>query len=85
MSRPSTPWDRGSLAARLGQPTEQEGSANEPRTRQEQGVRWNEKWIYRDPEGQGFDRVVLWLRADLQGVWRIGPDGGLSAEPLAEP
>ncbi|MCP3985864.1 MAG: hypothetical protein GY723_15895 [bacterium] len=73
--------DRGSIAARLGQPTEQEGSAHEPRTREEQGVRWNEKWIYRDPEHQGFDRVVLWLRSDLQGIWRVNHDGSSLREP----
>ena len=73
--------DRGELAAHFGQPTEQEGSANEPRTREEHGVRWNEKWIYRDPEGQGFDRIVLWLRADLQGIWQVKPDGSSIQEP----
>ncbi len=78
-------WDRGAVAARFGEPTDQEGSANEPRTREEHGVRWNEKWIYRDPEGQGFDRVVLWLRYDLLGVWRVRRDGAAQAEALGEP
>lgn len=80
MSRP----DRAAVAARFGEPTDQEGSANEPRTREAYGVRWNEKWIYRDPEGSGFDRVVLWHRYDLQGVWRVDRQGLPSAESLEE-
>ena len=38
---------------------------NDPRTREDFGVKWNEMWVYRDPEGEGFDRVVLWNRYDL--------------------
>jgi hypothetical protein len=73
--------DRGSVWRRLGPPTDQEGSVNDPRTREEFGVRWNEKWIYR--RGAAVDRVVLWNRYDLVGVFRIGPDGEASAERLA--
>jgi hypothetical protein len=71
--------DRGSVWKLLGAPTDQEGSVNDPRTREEHGVRWNEKWIYRGADGRSVERVVLWNRYDLLGVFRLEPDG--SAEP----
>jgi hypothetical protein len=64
----------------LGAPTDQVGSVNDPRTRVEHGVRWNEKWIYRD--GLVVVRVVLWHRYDLLGVFRVRPDGSAEPEPL---
>ena len=73
--------DRGEVWERLGAPTEQEGSVNEPRTREEHGVAWNEKWIYLAGDGTTVERVVLWNRYDLMGVYRIRPDG--TAEPEA--
>jgi hypothetical protein len=75
---------RGEVARRLGSPTDQVGSVNDPRTTEELGVKWNEKWIYRDPERKGFDRVVLWYRYDLLGVWRIARDGSATPEALPE-
>ena len=44
--------DRGRVWKQLGAPTDQEGSVNDPRTREEHGVTWNEKWIYRGEDGQ---------------------------------
>ncbi len=38
---------------------------------------WNEKWLYRDPEGSGNDRLVLWNRYDLLGVFTLKPDGSV--------
>lgn len=76
--------DRGEVAKRLGSPTDQLGSVNDPRTTEELGVKWNEKWIYRDPERKGFDRVVLWHRYDLLGVWRIEADGSAAPEALPD-
>jgi hypothetical protein len=64
----------------LGAPNDQQGSVNDPRTRQEHGVLWNEKWVYRD--GLEVIRVVLWNRYDLVGVFRIRPDGSAEAEPM---
>lgn len=64
----------------LGAPTDQVGSVNDPRTQGEHGVRWNEKWVYRD--GHMVVRVVLWNRYDLLGVFRIEPDGSAVREPL---
>jgi hypothetical protein len=75
---------RGEVAKRLGAPTEQQGSVNDPRTTEELGVKWNEKWIYRDPERRGFDRIVLWHRYDLLGLWRIARDGSATPEALPE-
>ena len=72
---------RAAVAKRLGPPTDQVGSVNDPRTHGEFGVRWNEKWIYR--EGREIVRVVLWHRYDFLGVFRVGPDGSGEPEPLA--
>jgi hypothetical protein len=65
---------------RLGAPTDQIGSVNDPRTRDEYGASWNEKWIYRN--GLAIERVVLWHRYDLLGVFRVQPDGSAVPEPL---
>jgi hypothetical protein len=67
----------------LGAPTDQIGSVNEPRTHEEYGVRWNEKWIYRAENSQEIERVVLWHRYDFQGAFRVKPDGSAEPEPLA--
>ena len=64
----------------LGAPTDQIGSVNDPRTHDEYGVAWNEKWVYRN--GLAIERVVLWNRYDLLGVFRIQPDGTAVPEPL---
>jgi len=68
----------------FGAPTDQFGSANDPRTTDEHGVRWNEKWIYRGEDGEAVDRVVLWNRYDLLGVFRISVDGEATPESLPE-
>jgi hypothetical protein len=74
--------DRASVWKLLGAPTDQEGSVNDPRTHLEHGVRWNEKWIYRGEHGLAIERVVLWNRYDLVGVFRLAPDGSAEPEPL---
>ena len=81
---PAEKPDRGVVWKRLGEPTEQVGSVNDPRSQEEHGVKWNEKWIYRDPEEAGYDRLVLWYRYDLRGIFRVHPDGSVEAEPFAE-
>jgi hypothetical protein len=73
--------DRGNLWAHFGAPSDQEGSVNDPRTREDHGVSWNEKWIYRSHDGRSIERVVLWNRYDLAGVFRIDPDGSAEPEP----
>jgi len=76
--------DRGRVWELLGAPTDQEGSVNDPRTRDEHGVRWNEKWIYRGEDGETVERIVLWNRYDLVGAFRLRPDGSAEPEPLPE-
>ena len=73
--------DRGAVWKRLGAPRDQMGSVNDPRTYDECGVRWNEKWLYADPEGEGWDRIVLWNRYDLLGVFRIDSGGTYHPDP----
>jgi hypothetical protein len=75
---------RGEVWERLGAPAEQVGSVNDPRTQEEHGVQWNEKWIYLGEDGKQVDRVVLWNRYDLMGIFRIRPDGSAEAESLPE-
>ncbi len=74
--------DRGRVWKHFGAPTDQEGSVNDPRSREEHGVRWNEKWIYRGEDGESIERLVLWHRYDLVGVFRVLPDGTAEAEKL---
>ena len=74
---------RSALWKRLGAPVDQIGSVNEPRTCEEYGVRWNEKWIYRAADGRSVERVVLWNRYDLVGVFRIARDGSAEPEPVS--
>ncbi len=76
--------DRARVWKLLGAPTDQVGSVNDPRTSEEHGVRWNEKWIYRAPEGQAIERVVLWNRYDFLGAFRMGPGGEAEPESLPE-
>ena len=75
---------RGEVWRLLGAPHDQVGSVNDPRTFEDHGVKWNEKWVYRDPDGDGSDRVVLWHRYDLRGVVKVKPDGSAEPEPLPE-
>ena len=58
---------------KLGAPTDQVGSVNDPRTHEDFGRKWNEKWIYLDEETSRVAKVVLWLRYDLVGAF--GADG----------
>ncbi len=73
--------DRGQVWKLLGAPTDQLGSVNDPRTHDEFGATWNEKWLYRG-EGRAVERVVLWNRYDLAGVFRLAPDGTATPESL---
>ena len=82
MSAAEKRLDRGVVWKLLGPPTDQVGSVNDPRTHEECGVRWNEKWIYRAPEGETVERIVLWHRYDFLGAFRVGSDGATTPEPL---
>jgi hypothetical protein len=74
--------DRGRAWQHFGAPTDQVGSVNDPRTSEEFGVKWNEKWLYRAAD-ESVAKVVLWLRYDLVGAFELAPDG--SAQPIALP
>ena len=73
--------ERREVWKRLGAPTEQVGSVNDPRTHEEFGRKWNEKWIYLDEDGKRSRRVVLWLRYDLRG--RVRRADGTPLEPIS--
>jgi hypothetical protein len=75
---------RGAVWKALGAPREQIGSVNDPRMRDEYGVRWNEKWLYPRAHADGADRVVLWKRYDLVGVFKVRPDGSFEPDPVLE-
>ena len=65
---------------RWGVPDDVVGSVNDPRTHEENGVRWNEKWIYRRDDGE--ERVVYWHRYDGRGVFLVSADGSAKRESL---
>jgi hypothetical protein len=76
--------DRARAWQLFGAPTDQEGSVNEPRIREAFGVRYNEKWSYVGEDGKRVERVVLWNRYDLAGVFRLAPDGSARPEAIPE-
>jgi hypothetical protein len=65
-----------------GAPGVQVVSINDPRTHEQCGVKWNEKWVYPRPDGS--QRVVLWNRYDLLGVFQVGADGACRPDPVLE-
>ena len=69
-----------SACERWGEPQEWEGSVNDPRTRQEHGIRYNEKWIYHLADGGR--RLLYWHRYDWRGVRVEDADGSVRDEAL---
>ena len=63
----------------FGQPHATEGSVNEPREREEHGLKFNEKWTYKQPPrdpAEAAERVIYWRRYDYVGsVVRKTTDG----------
>lgn len=61
---------RSAVVKFFGTPDRTEGSLNEPRERHQDGLTFNEMWIYkaprRDPLG-ATERAVLWRRYDYVG------------------
>ncbi len=76
-------WTRAQVWKSLGEPTAQIGSVNDPRTTQEQGCTWNEKWIYFVPGSNTVSRIVLWRRYDFQGAFRVNADASVEPETLS--
>jgi hypothetical protein len=62
---------RNAVVALLGSPERSEGSLNDPVEREENGIKFNEKWIYEhlrsDPAGVPM-RSVYWHRYDFGGT-----------------
>lgn len=80
---------RNAVVKYFGTPERTEGSVNEPRERQEQGMRFNEKWTYKRPlrdPADAVERVIYWRRYDYVGSFvRHSPDGEwVSDAKLAE-
>ena len=77
-----TPLPIGHHAARerWGLPDEVEGSVNDPRTREEHGVRWNERWVYHRTDGGR--RLVYWHRYDCRAALHESADGSVAPERL---
>lgn len=86
---------RNAVVALLGTPSRTDGSLNEPREREEDGYRFNEKWIYEhlasDPAGVS-ERIIYWKRYDFVATmvrasagepWR--PDDKLAAALAEQP
>jgi hypothetical protein len=73
-------FDHRAARERFGEPDEWEGNVNDPRTREEHGIRFNEKWIYYLPDGA--QRFVYWHRYACRGVLVKEADGQLRPEPI---
>lgn len=61
---------RNDVVRCFGTPDEAEGSVNEPREREEQGLRFNERWLYRHPCNdplRAYERTIYWHRYDYVG------------------
>ena len=73
------PIRRNVVVKYFGQPDSTEGSVNEPREREEHGMHFNEKWIYRHPAhdpADAVERIIYWHRYDYVGsVIRTTADG----------
>ena len=64
------PIHRNVVVKFFGQPHATEGSVNEPREREEYGLKFNEKWTYNQPPddpGEVAERVIYWRRYDYVG------------------
>lgn len=76
---------RNMVVQRWGTPQLTVGSLNEPREREEHGVRFNEKWIYpapRDEPSRPRERIIYWLRYDFVAAYLVGTDGQPTREDL---
>ena len=74
---------RNQVVRLWGTPDRTEGSLNDPRQRHEDGVIFNEKWVYAWPKGEPSrprERIVYWQRYDFVGACRVEQDGHRVAE-----
>ena len=81
---------RNRVVQRWGTPQETVGSVNEPRTMEEHGLRFNEKWTYRAPRGETAiadsrrvcERIIYWERYDFVASFVVVDAGTLEREDL---
>lgn len=77
--------DRDTAVRRFGQPAKTWGSVNEPRYREEDGLKFNEMWVYKSPRDlapEWAERVLYWFRYDLVASVRVNRDGRREREEL---
>jgi len=77
---------RNLVVQRWGTPQTTVGSLNEPREREENGVGFNEKWVYRLPRVEPDDpceRLVYWHRYDFVAAFLVYADGRVAREDAA--
>lgn len=70
---------RNAVVRYFGQPNCTEGSVNEPREKEEHGMRFNEKWTYVRPSDDPADAVernIYWRRYDYVGSAIRNSEGG---------
>jgi len=70
----------GDARERWGDADEWEGSVNDPRTLEENGIRYNEKWVYLLADASR--RLVYWHRYDCRAVMIESADGTVKPEEL---
>ena len=80
MTAERLPLTHSEARERWGLPDDSVGNVNDPRTYQEHGLRYNEKWIYFLPGGG--QRLVYWHRYDCRGLLVEAPDGSVRPESL---
>ena len=91
MSRPPSRVTRNRVVLHWGTPSVTIGSVNEPREGEEEGLRFNEKWIYRSHAGDPahpVERVVYWMRYDYVASFARYADGRVTRDDprvFAEP
>jgi len=83
MSASATTIRRNLVVQRWGTPQATLGSLNEPREREENGVEFNEKWIYRHPAhdpANAVERIIYCHRYDFVASFLVGADGRVARE-----
>src|SRR3970282_1006840 len=78
---------RNLVVQRWGTPQLTVGSVNEPRVSEENGIRFNEKWVYRAPRADPArprERIVYWNRYDFVASFIVDTTGRLVREKAEE-
>ena len=61
---------RNTVVKHFGTPDVTDGSLNEPREREENGFKFNERWLYKHPRhdpAKAAERILYWMRYDYVG------------------